>query len=131
MDNSMLMSHYAASSKKEMGQSVPLSNMPAVTVLPVKQPLNLIEMKCNLGEFLLSVLASEDAALGPDGRPNRVAEDGLDEVIEQLIDEQGARNQGGQAPNESGCDVESSPFVPEHDRVFKAFGAQVNLEYPL
>ena len=50
-----------------------------------------------------------------EGRDPAQSEDGLGEVIEQLIDEQGAQNA-------TGSNHESSPFAQDHDRIFKAFG---------
>ena len=109
------------------GASAPLSNMPAVTALPVKQPLNQIKVGFKLGELLLTVLCSEDGSLGGGTGGNsggRVAEDDLDAEIESIIDEQGASSgTGAYGEGDShAAATDASPFVLEHDRVFKAFG---------
>ena len=70
-----------------------------------------------MGEFLVSLLGSKD----PDLQNERQAEDGLEEVIEQLIDEHGAINANIDG-NDDEDTAEANPFVANHDRIFKAFG---------
>ena len=60
----------------------------------------------------------------------------MEEVIEQLRDEQGAINSGSAHDqfllgNRGILGDEASPFTRLHDRVFRAFGEQVNRDYPL
>ena len=68
-----------------------MSNMPTVTALPVKQPLNQITLGFKLGELLVKILGSDDNSLtivAPQdcGKNDKAAEEeGLEEVIEQLI----------------------------------------------
>ena len=61
-----------------------MTNLPPPTKLPVKQPLNFIKIGFKLGEFLVSLMGSEEPsekAANASGF-SRQAEDGLEEVIE-------------------------------------------------
>ena len=114
-----------------------MSNMPPIAELPVKQPLNLIKIGMRLGEFHASLLCcSGDQSTPETQETSDSPADNLEEVIEQLRDEQGAINSGSTHDqyflgNRGILGDEASPFTRLHDRVYRAFGEQVNRDYPL
>ena len=119
-----------------------LSSMQPVDNLPVKQSLNQISVEFQLGQCLVSVLASDCTS---DAQESFKEEDDghdldadLDLVIDQIKEEQGSKNRDVSRPSGIQMDAflgqehyEASPFAQEHDRVFKAFGQQVNSDFPL
>ena len=81
----------------------------------MKQKLSEMTINFTLGQFLVSILCSEDEK---QARPR----DELDKTIEKLIAEQASPSQN--FGDENYC--EPSPHAEEHDRIFKAFGEQIN-----